>query len=209
MAVERMTSSMGKSNREYRFFAATNFAPVEEEAGSYTVKGYFTTFNDPYPFGPEGCFEQIDRNAFSGTDLSDVIFQFDHDGMVLARQRNKTLEIGFDEHGGYCRASLGGCQQGRDLYEAISNGLVDRMSFGFSVAPDGWEWDTNTRTSTITKVGKLYDVSAVSIPANDGTEIHARSYLDGVIEAEHQELMQREADRRRRAAAAMELSKLS
>ena len=77
--------------------------------------------------------------------------------------------------------------------------------FGFIIAEDGWEWDADTRTSTITKISKVFDVSAVSIPANGGTEIHARSYLDGVIEAEHQELVLRDRDRRRRAAAALEL----
>lgn len=199
---------MGKENREYRYFEATNFAPVEEEeSGAYTVKGYFTTFNDPYPFGPEGCYEVVDRHALDGADMSDVIFQFDHQGQVLARQRNKTLEVGVDEHGGYCKANLGGCASGRELYESIANGLVDRMSFGFMIAPDGWEWDSDTRTSTITAISKVYDISAVSLPANDHTEIHARSYLDGVIEAEHQELVARDRDRRRRAAAALELRK--
>ena len=62
------------------------------------------------------------------------IFQFDHHGMVFARQRNKTLEVGFDDHGGWCQARLDGCAQGRDLYEAITNGLIDRMSFGFTIA---------------------------------------------------------------------------
>ena len=196
---------MTKNNREYRYFAATNFEPVAEEEAPYTVKGYFTTFDDPYEFGFPGCYEVIDRHALDGADMSDVIFQYDHAGEVMARQRNKTLEVGIDDHGGWCKASLGGCQKGRELYESISNGLVDRMSFGFIIAEDGWEWDADTRTSTITKISKVFDVSAVSIPANGGTEIHARSYLDGVIEAEHQELVLRDRDRRRRAAAALEL----
>lgn len=196
---------MGKQNREYRYFAASNFSPVEEESEHYVVRGYFTTFDDPYEFGFPDCYEVIDRHALDNADMSDVIFQFDHQGQVLARQRNKTLEVGVDEHGGWCKASLGGCQAARELYESICNGLVDRMSFGFIIANDGWEWDADRRTSTITKIDKVFDVSAVSIPANQGTEIHARSYLDGVIEAENQELVKRERDRRTRAAAALEL----
>ena len=202
---------MTKENREYRNFAVSNFRPVENEP--YTVRGYFTTFDEPYVLyedydGP--IYERVSPNALDGADMSDVIFQFDHNGLVMARQRNKSLEVGYDEHGGWCRAFLGGCQQGRDLYEAITNELIDRMSFGFIIDRDGYSWDMDTRTSTITAIRKVFDVSAVSIPANPGTEIHARSYLDGVIEMEkQQEMLQRASwQRRKRIAAAMELMQL-
>lgn len=202
---------MSKDNRQYRSFAATNFAPVEDaEKHPYTVRGYFTTFEDPYTLfeDTDGIEykEVIDRDAFAGCDLADVIFQFDHQGTPLARQRNKTLEVGFDDHGGWCQARLDGCQQARDLYEAITNGLVDRMSFGFTIGDS--DYDAAAHTSRVTRINKLYDVSAVSIPANPGTEISARSYLDGAIEAAKQELLASDRERRKRIAAAMELSTL-
>lgn len=195
--------------REYRSFGAASFTEQaqQQEDGSYIVEGYATTFDDSYELYP-GVYEVIDRNALSEADMSDVIAQYNHDGMVLARMSNGTLAVMADDHGIFCRMDLGGTQQGRDLHEAIKNGLVTQMSWGFAVAEGGWEYDPDTRTSTITKVAKVYDVSAVSIPANDGTEIKARSYLDGVIEAEHEEFVQREKDmdRRKRIALLMEVT---
>ena len=127
---------------------------------------------------------------------------------MLARQRNNTLSVMRDDHGLLVRADLSGSQKGRDLYEAIKNGLIDRMSWAFTIADDGWEWNSEERTSYITRIEKVYDVSAVSRPANEDTSISARSYLDGVIEAERQELSEREkqADARRRIAIGLELS---
>lgn len=195
-----------KDGREYRSFALMQPASTEEE--SYVVEGYATTFDDPYDFGRGGAKEVIRSTALDGADMSDVIFQLNHEGSPLARLRNNTMTLERDSHGLHVKADLGGSQAGRDLYEAISNGLVDRMSWGFTVAEGGWDYDPNTRTSYVTKVEKVFDVSAVSIPANEGTEIHARSYIDGAIEAqEHQELMQRKAkkDERARIAAYLEL----
>ena len=167
-----------KDGREYRNISIENFSAVDD---SYIVEGYATTFDIPYDFMP-GYQECIRKSALEGADMSDVIFQFDHNGMVMARLRNNTLSLFIDDHGLKVSADLKGSQQGRELYEAIKNGLVDRMSWAFRVAEDGWEFDKENRISYITKVEKVYDVSAVSIPANDDTEINARSYLDGVIE---------------------------
>lgn len=192
--------------REYRSFAGVFHAAPETEdrKSAYTVEGYATTFDVPYDFVRD-TKECIRSTALAGTDMSDVIFQLNHDGQTLARLKNGTLELTADEHGLFVRADLSGSQAGRDLYEAINNGLIDKMSWGFNIAPDGWEWDEETRTSYITKVEKVFDVSAVSIPADQDTEIHARSYLDGVIEQEHQELVRRENERRQRQAAALKL----
>lgn len=198
-----------KEGREYRDFSAANFR-ASDDKDSYIVEGYATTFDEPYDFGFGGMKECISRTALDGADMSDVIFQFDHEGRVLARQRNNTLSVMCDDHGLYVRADLGGSEQGRQLYEEIKNGLCDRMSWAFIVDDDGWDYDVNTRTSTVTKVAKVFDVSAVSIPANQDTEIHARSYLDGAIEIEQQELLQRkeQSEARRRYASALEMTKL-
>lgn len=177
--------------REYRTMAVT--LPNEEE---YIVEGYATTFDDPYVLFSDGdrdFSEVVDRHALEGTDISDVIFQYDHSGMVYARTKNDTLQLSTDEHGLKIRADLGSTEASRQMYEAISAGLVDQMSFAFVV--DGEDYDKNTRTRTITHIKKLYDVSAVSIPANPGTEISARSAFEGYIEAERLEEL--EAEKRR------------
>ena len=130
--------------RQYRNFAASNFRALNDEGSgepTYRVKGYFTTFLDEYCLYERtnhwpAEYEQVDPHAFDRCDMSDVVFQFDHQGMVMARQRNNTLTIGTDSHGAWCEAYLGGCEQGRNLFEAISNGLIDEMSFGFAIASD-------------------------------------------------------------------------
>lgn len=186
-------------SREYRSFMG-GFSTVGDTG--YIVEGYATTFDVPYDFGINGMKERVLSTALIGADMSDVIFQLNHEGQTLARQRTHTLELNADDHGLHVKADLGGSQAGRDLYEAIKNGLIDRMSWGFAIAPGGYEWDEATQTSTITKVSKVFDVSAVSIPADQDTEIHARSYIDGVIESERQELAQRKQARARLALKA-------
>lgn len=195
--------------REYRNFDMTFTALPNEGSSAYTVEGYATTFDEPYDFGFGGMRERVLRSALDGADMSDVIFQLNHEGIVMARRRNGTLSIDIDDHGLHVTARIGGCQAGRDLYEAISNGLIDRMSWGFILDEDGWEYDPDTRTSTITGVKKVFDVSAVSLPADEDTEIHARSYIDGVIEAEQRQEMSRrkQEEERTRLAALLDITR--
>lgn len=178
-----------KPEREYR--SAFEFEIKEQD--SFIVEGYATTFDVPYELeGYDGEKEVILKSALDEADMSDVILQYDHNGMVYARTRNNTLTLLPDDHGLHIRSDLSSTQASKDMADAIRTGLVDRMSWGFMVAPDGWEYDPTTRTSTITKITKVYDVSAVSIPANQGTEIHTRSaFLDGAIEEAKQELLER------------------
>ena len=114
--------------------------------------------------------------------MSDVILQYDHSGRVFARISNGTLSLEQDEHGLKVIADLGGNELGRQLFEEISGGYTTKMSFGFTVSKDEVTKDGPDYLRTIKRIGKLYDVSAVSLPANDFTEISARSHIDGVIE---------------------------
>lgn len=198
-----------REGREYRSAPTFDAVPPSDEEQNYIVEGYATTFDAPYDFGRGGMKEQILRSALDGADMSDVIFQMNHEGSPLARQRNGSLTVDNDEHGMHVKAYLGGSEAGRNLYEAIQNGLIDRMSWGFTIDDDGWDYDESTHTSTISKVDKVFDVSAVSIPANEDTSIQARSYFDGVIEGEEQELLMRhkDADMRRRIGIRLSLGK--
>lgn len=189
-----------KKNREYR-----NMTPLEvraEENNEMVVEGFATTFNEPYVLYEDSDIifrEQVAPEAFDNTDMSDVILQYDHAGKVFARISNNTLEVQPDEKGLFIRAYLGGTEAGRNLYEEIAGGYTTKMSFGFTV--DG---DEELRTEaedgrvdylrTITSINKLYDVSAVSIPANDGTSIgvSTRSKIDGVIEEVRAERLEAE-----------------
>lgn len=154
----------------------------------FYVEGYATTFNDPYvlyEYDGVKYMEQIDRHALDEADMSDVIMQYDHTGRVLARNSNGSLLLEPNQHGLFIAADLSRSEPARNMYEEINAGLVNRMSWAFQVEKDAY--DRATRTRTILKISKLYDVSAVSMPANPATEISARSYFDGVIEAERQE----------------------
>lgn len=157
----------------------------------FYVEGFATTF-EPYElFEVDGVtyYEQIDRNAFINADMSDVIMQYDHTGRVMARQSNGSLIIEPNDDGLFICADLSKSNASRELFEDISQGLVTKMSWAFTIAEE--EFDRDTRTRLIKRVKKVYDVSAVSIPANDDTLISARSFFDGVIEEEKQELLER------------------
>lgn len=193
-----------KPDREYRNINVSSMNTIEEE-NDMVVEGYAATFNQPYElYRTENYIlsEQIDPQAFAETDMNDVIMQYDHQGRVFARNSNNTLELETDEHGLKIRAHLGGTEIGRQLYEEIRGGYTDKMSFGFTVEADEkktTEADgVNRIMRTITKIRKLYDVSAVSLPANDATEISARSLGEGVIaEAEKERLAIEERERKK------------
>ena len=177
-----------KEGRTYR-----NVQKIEARAdqdGAKVVEGYATVFSTPYElWSMDGytVFEQIDPAAFDECDMSDVIMQYNHEGRVFARTSNKTLEVKTDDTGLYTRADLGGTELGSQVYEEIAGGYTDKMSFGFMVKEDKREITEDKETGavtvmrTITKIDKLYDVSAVSLPANDATSISARSFSEGVI----------------------------
>ena len=192
-------------SREYRKIDAAQMETRTEEDGRKIVEGYATTFNQPYELMRAKDMivtEQVDPEAFSETDMSDTIMQYDHTGRVFARVKNGTLRLEPDAHGLKVIADLGGTEIGRQLYEEIRGGYTDKMSFGFTVTGDkrtrSKDADGNTVIlRTITKVGRLFDVSAVSLPANDATEISSRSIGDGLI-AEVQEEVLAEQERQRR-----------
>ena len=182
------------------------------EGGDFRVEGYATTFNEPYllyKYDDVEVWEQVSERAFEGTDMSDVIMQYDHEGRVFARLSNNTLELTIDDKGLLINAYLGGTAQGRGLYEDIEGGYITKMSFGFTVDGDEIEEVSSDEgvkiTRTITKIGKLYDVSAVSIPANDATEISARNFCDGVIAELETERMNRAQEKRNRQIKKLKL----
>ena len=182
---EKMQKKLN-DGREYRTMTM-DVADAED----YMVVGYATTFDDPYHLyntmdkkGNEvEVKEVVSRDAFNDTDMSDVIFQYDHEGRVFARLSNKTMNLEADDHGLKVTAYLGGTEIGRNLYEEIKGGYTDKMSFGFTVAKDHMSFDGDAYIRSIDAIGKLYDVSAVSLPQNGNTEIiSARKHIDGVID---------------------------
>ena len=186
---------INKTDREFRAFHSFELKELRSEEGERQdyVHGVPVVFNTPTClFEYEGVkfYEQIDRHAFDNCDMSDVIFNYNHGGRVAARIRNNTLKLAINDVGMEMDAFLGGTQFGRDLLEDIRGGYIDKMSFAFVVAEDGEEYDQATHTRTITRIKKLYDVSAVDIPAYDTTSISARDFFSEEYEKEKRALEQ-------------------
>lgn len=207
-----------KTNREYRDMVLRIVEDEPEERK--VVTGYASTFNEPYTLYEDDDLiyrEQVAPTAFDQTDMTDVIMQYDHEGRVFARMSNNTLRVAPDEKGLFIEADLGGTEIGRELYDEIAGGYTDKMSFGFIVSEDIEDRSeaVDGRVEilrTITGISKLFDVSAVSIPANNGTSISVstRSRIDGVIEeiqAERLEAEKIELERRRAEVRARALGK--
>ena len=204
-----------KSDREYRDMTMEIRTAENEEAPEErkVVKGYASTFNEPYTLYEDDSWrfnEVVDARAFDNTDMSDVIMQYDHEGRVFARMSNKTLTVVPDEKGLLIEADLGGTELGRQLFEEIRGGYTNKMSFGFTVDGedilDTKDVDGKALTvRTITSVRKLYDVSAVSLPANDATSISVRSLTDGEIERIQAERLEAEKLELRRKKLMLEI----
>ncbi len=173
-----------KLKSEMQVRAMQVFAPAAEAKrldSNFYVEGYAARF-EPYVLfededGP--IYEQFERGCFDNCDMSDIIFQFNHQGTVLARQSNDSLIVEVDDTGLFTAADLSRTEAARRLYEEISAGMITKMSWGFYLGD--CEYDPQTRTLIHHTVKKVFDVSAVSLPANNNTEINARSWADGVI----------------------------
>ena len=187
---------MSKEGREYRTMPLMLPTAEKRIESDFYVEGFATTFNQPYVLwtmsdGTE-IKEKVDRHAFDHADMSDVLFQYNHGGRVFARNKMKkgkpaTMILEIQERGLFVAADLGSTGEARKMYEDIDSGLV---SFGFRIEEDSYDRATHTRT--ILKVSKVFDVSAVDVPANGNTNISSRDWFNGVIEAERQELSEKQ-----------------
>lgn len=168
-------SSQNRQIRVVRPFPIQTRGAEDADGAARYVEGYAARFNSPtvlFELDGTEYWEVIAPGAFDGADMEDVIFNYNHTGNVIARTRNGTLELTTDEDGLHMRARVDGTAAGRQLYEEISGGYVDRMSFAFTIQEESY--DSAEHLWTIQKVKRLYDVSAVDIPAYDDTSIAAR-----------------------------------
>jgi len=170
-----------------------------------------------------GCWnETIARGAFDKTDFTDVLFSVNHDlsEIPLARSRNNnansTLQLQVDDQGLNTRAVLDIENNGdaKALYGSVQRGDMNGMSFIFSVREDEWTGlDTDMPSRTIIDIAKVYEVSAVSFPAYDGTDINARdaSVLESakkVLESVRAAELESSGEQRQTTNEALELERL-
>ena len=161
------------------------FRAEDTEDGKMEIKGYAAVFNSPETYG---YTEVIADTAFDEADMSDVVLRYNHNDsfMVLARTRNKSLELNVDEKGLFIDATLQeDITDHKNIFNAIKSGLIDKQSFAFVVDEDSYDYDTDTRT--ITKIGKVFDVSVVDQPFYNATDVSvARNQSDDFMEKRNQ-----------------------
>lgn len=178
-----------KQEAQTRALTVLSHNPAQQRRidSEYYVEGFAARY-DPYILyyevdlrtGEENpVYERFERGCFDECDMSDVIYQYDHAGRVFARSTNGSLVVEPQEEGLFMAADLGRTEAAREHYADIAAGMVTKMSWRFRCGE--YYYDPETRTIVHTKVKKIYDVSAVSIPANDNTEISARALVDGEI----------------------------
>ena len=168
--------------RALTVFSSAQEVGAQRIESDHYVEGYAARY-EPYVlcYDYDGLpiYERFEPGCFDECDMSDIIFQYDHSGKVMARNGNGSLLVEVDEQGLFVAADLGRTEAARDLFADIKEGMVTKMSWRFRTG--NYYYDKDTRTIVHLTVKKIYDVSAVSIPANDNTEINARAWADGEI----------------------------
>ena len=179
---------MQKAIKEMRI---TELRALEDE--EMIVEGYAATFNNVTDLG--WCKEVIDSNAFKNCNMQDCVFKYNHNDncLILARTRNNSLQLIVDDKGLKIRANLIDTTQNKDIYKMIKAGLLDKMSFAFTVAKQEWDYTTDTRK--ILEIDRLFDVSVVDVPAYDSTEIYARNKEE--YQKEKEEFIKNKSERQR------------
>ena len=154
---------------------------VDNDENKMLVEGYAIIFEQPatHQWGSRKFTETIKKGSLDKTDMKDVPMRYNHNDnvMIMARTRNKSLQLVKDDTGLKIKAELLDTQSNRDLYKGIQEGLIDKMSFAFNVADGGdtWSFGEKETTRDVTNIARLYDVSVVDTPFYDSTSIYARS----------------------------------
>ena len=175
-----------KETAQTRALAVFSSGAAPEKAqrieSDFYVEGYAARY-EPYvlyhDMDGEPVYERFEPGCFADTDMTDIIMQYDHTGKVLARNKNGSLIAEADDTGLFVAADLSRTGAARDMYADVKAEMVTKMSWRFAVGD--YYYDQATRTIVHKTVKKIYDVSGVSIPANDNTEINARAWVDGEI----------------------------
>nr|WP_277581556.1 MULTISPECIES: HK97 family phage prohead protease [Staphylococcus] len=166
------------------------------------VEGYALRFNTlSNDLG--GFVETISPQALKDTDLTDVRCLIDHDSSkVLGRTASETLSLNIDDEGLYFRCQLPDTSYSRDLYENIRLGNINQCSFGFILDEDGdtiEKRDDGLFKRTLNKIKSLFDVSVVTFPAYQDTDVApALRSIEVVKEQEQEEIRKRETEQRNR-----------
>ena len=152
---------------------------VEETEDKMILEGYAIVFDQETMIGDEerGFKEVISRDSLTKTNMKDVPMKYNHmdSFLILARTKNKSLSLSVDEHGLKVRAELLNTTTNADVYKMVKAGLLDKMSFAFTVKKQSWDRSSKIPLRRIEEIDRLFDVSVVDLPAYEGTSIYSRS----------------------------------
>lgn len=210
--LKNLMENKGWNFRNFQNFEIRAKEPEEKESNDMTIEGVacvFDTETTLFEWDGVEYKEKVDKGAFKDADVSDVIFNYNHGGRVFARTRNDSLHLEVKEDGLHVRISLNPEDEGhKELYRDIKSGLIDKMSYAYTISEDSYDVDKHMRT--VLKIKKLFDVSAVDIPAYDSTSISTRSILDlekSEREKLESEILKKKQEQRKRIALAIELER--
>ncbi len=165
-------SDIGNFNISYR-------EASDGEEAKMIIEGYAAVYNSETVIGfDDWAFKEvIERGAFDGANLKDVPLKYNHSDEVpiLARTRNKSLKLTVDDKGLKIYAELLDTTDGIDMYKRIKAGLIDKMSFAFTVSDEEIDTSGKMPIRRIKKFDKIFDVSVVDTPAYEDTSVFARS----------------------------------
>lgn len=176
------------NDRMYRHFEIR----ASDEAN--IIEGYAAIFDQAevmYEINNIAYSEEIKSGAFNNAEMKDVVLNFNHGGKPVARTKNNTLELRIDNHGLHIKADVGGTQAGREIYEEVKGGYLDKMSFAFTIAEE--DYDRKARTRIIKGIKRVYDVAVVDFPAYEATSVVARSFYAAEADKETMEIAERKA----------------
>ena len=152
---------------------------VEEAEDKMILEGYAIVFEEETLIGDEerGFREVISRDSLSKANMKDVPLKYNHmdSFLILARTKNKSLSLSVDEKGLKVHAELLNTTTNQDVYKMVKAGLLDKMSFAFTVKKQSWDRKAEIPLRRIEEIDRLYDVSVVDLPAYEGTSIYSRS----------------------------------
>lgn len=147
----------------------------EEDEQKMVLEGYAIVFDQETLIGDKekGFIESIDRNALKNANMKDVPMKYNHDDsfLIIARTRNNSLRLTVDDIGLKVRAELIDTDSNKDIYKMVKAGLLDKMSFAFTVSSQKIDRSGDIPKRTITGIDRLFDVSIVDLPAYDQTSI--------------------------------------
>lgn len=197
-----LTKRMFKHNDYRRIMQVRTLDNESEQNGKMIIEGKAVTFDEPtvlFTWDEVEYKEIIAKGAFDETDMSKAFLKYNHSDniMAMARTKNGTLQIDVRDDGVYIVAELANTTAGRDLYELVKRGDIDKMSFAFTIREESY--DKEEHTWTVRKIDTLYDVAAVTVPAYENTDLFARRYGDAEARR-RQEVEALELERRRKIA---------